>query len=80
MEVDSLQHNELDRLETRLMARFSPPLRPELVQRCLIDCRAMFESARVRTYVTLLTERAATDRLRAELQRVEEIATEVGPV
>jgi hypothetical protein len=64
-----LQRGDLDRLEAKLIKRFSPPLRPEEVEHCLQSCIAMFESARVQTYVTLLIERAATDRLEAEVER-----------
>jgi hypothetical protein len=51
-------------LETRLIDRFSPPLRPEQVQRCLNDAIARFATARIQAYRLVLTERAATDRLR----------------
>jgi hypothetical protein len=51
------------RVEARLVARFSPPLPPEAVKRCVLDCAAMFEGARVRTYLPVLIERAAADRL-----------------
>jgi hypothetical protein len=54
-------------LETRLIARFSPPLRPEEVQRCLIDAVASLATARIQTYLPVLIERAATDRLRLAL-------------
>ena len=63
-EVDLLESRELKHLEVQLIAAFSPPLRPEEVQRCLIDCVARFESARVRQYVPLLIERNARQRLR----------------
>ncbi len=43
---------------------FCPPLRAEEVQRCLIDCVANYESARVRSYLPVLIEREATKRLR----------------
>jgi hypothetical protein len=51
-------------LETRLIAKFSPPLRPEEVQRCLIDAVASLATSRIQVYLPVLIERAATDRLR----------------
>jgi hypothetical protein len=51
-------------LETRLIDRFSPPLRPEQVQRCLFDAIASFATARIQAFLPVLIERAATDRLR----------------
>ena len=71
IEDDPLLRKELDRLQAQLLERFSPPVRPEDVERCLHSCMAMFESARVRTYLMLLIERATTDRLRAEVQMIE---------
>ncbi len=62
-DIDSLESRKLDYLEAQLIARFSPPLRPEEVQRCLIDCIASYESARVRSYLPVLIEREATGRL-----------------
>ncbi len=59
-DIDSLESRKLDYLEAQLIARFSPPLRPEEVQRCLIDCIASYESARVRSYLPVLIEREAT--------------------
>ena len=50
-------------LEARLLSRFSQ-LHPEAVRRCLRDSMTQFEGARVRTYLAVLIERAATDRLR----------------
>ena len=52
-------------VEARLLAKFSPPLDPDEVRRCLRDCSAQFEDARVRTYLPVLVERAASARLRA---------------
>jgi hypothetical protein len=60
---------DVDRLETTLLARFSPPLRPETVQHCLDECIALFELSTVRNYLAILIERTATDRLRAEVER-----------
>jgi hypothetical protein len=62
-------------LEARLIARFSPPLRPEAVQRCLGDVIAHFDTARVKTYLAVLIERRATDRLRAAVADADRAAT-----
>jgi hypothetical protein len=56
---------DFDRLEARLIAEFSPPLRPEEVQRCLFGCVTNYQSATVHTYLPVLVEREARDRLRA---------------
>ncbi len=64
---------DLSSLEARLMARFSQ-LDPDEVRRCVDDSVAQFEAARVRTYLAVLIERAAIDRLRA----VESARGEVG--
>ena len=65
---DPHESREFKHLETRLIAQFGPPLRPEDVQACLIDCVARYESARVRQYLPLLIERDARRRL-GELSR-----------
>ncbi len=54
---------DLVSLEARLVSRFSQLDREE-VRRCLCDSAAQFAGARVRTYLAVLIERAATDRLR----------------
>jgi hypothetical protein len=64
-EVDPRDGGELWDLEAQLIARFSPPLRPEAVQRCLCDVVAHYDAARVRTYVAALIERRATEQLQA---------------
>lgn len=56
---------DLERIEQGLAARFVPPLSPTDVRRCLDEAVALFEGAPIRTYVVLLVERIATDRLRA---------------
>ncbi len=56
-------------LEKRLIARFSPPLRPDEVQGCLAEVARGHEEARIRTYLALLIERAAVDRLQAIVRR-----------
>jgi hypothetical protein len=68
MELDPPQRRELNRVTTRLVEKFSLSARPDDVERCLATAMATFESARVRTYLMLLIERAATDLLRAEAQ------------
>jgi hypothetical protein len=54
----------LEWLEARLMDEFSPPLRPEGVQRCLFACVTRYQSVAVDTYVPLLIERDARRQLR----------------
>jgi hypothetical protein len=54
-------------LQARLMARFTPPLRPEQVERALADAVAALQDAPVRMYLPVLIERAATRRLEREL-------------
>jgi hypothetical protein len=66
--LDPKEITELTRLEQRLLARFSPPLPPEHVRRCLRDVTARFETAAVRTYLGVLIERAAVDELRATVR------------
>jgi hypothetical protein len=63
-DIDALELRKLEHVEAHLVAKFSPPLRPEEVRRCLFDCVASFESARVRLYLPVLIERDATERLR----------------
>jgi hypothetical protein len=70
MNADDLDPSgSLGPLEAKLLARFSPPLRPEEVQRCLLDTVAVFSTARIRTYLPLLIERAVRDRLQTACQR-----------
>jgi hypothetical protein len=66
--VDAYESGEFQMLEERLIAKFSPPLRPEEVQRCLVETVAAFEDAPVRTYLSVLIERSATDRLRTAVR------------
>ena len=63
--LDSGESGKLRGVEARLIARFSPPLRPEDVQRCLLETIVSFQDARVRTYLSVLVERVAADRLQA---------------
>lgn len=59
------------RLEREMRRRFSPPLRPDQVERCVDDCVAQYEHATVRTYLSILVERAAVSRLRRLVAEVE---------
>jgi hypothetical protein len=57
--LSAREAGELTHVETRLLEKFVPPLRPEDVRRCLLTATERHESARVRTYLTILVERAA---------------------
>ena len=57
-------------VEARLMARFSPPLRREEVERHLLESIASFPDARVEVYLPILIERAAADRLQEAVHRL----------
>jgi len=61
--------SDLDRLETRLLAEFSPPLRAEEVRGRLLDCVASYQSAVVRSYLPLLIERTTREQLGALITR-----------
>ena len=63
-DIDAFDLSKLEHVEAHLVAKFSPPLTPEEVQRCLIDCMVTYDSARVRRYLSVLIERDATERLR----------------
>ena len=69
--VGLYESGELRHVERRLMARFSPPLSAEEVERCLVECIARFDGSSVRTYLSVLIERAAVDRLRAAVHDVD---------
>jgi hypothetical protein len=62
--MDPLEANEMAQIERRLIAELSPAIRPEEVQRCVRDVVARFDTATIRTYVPLLVERIAKDRLK----------------
>ena len=62
-------HHPFGDLEERLIARFSPPLRPDEVRRCLAQCAVSYQDARVRTYLPILIERNAVDRLLAVVRQ-----------
>jgi hypothetical protein len=65
-----LGHADLERLEARLIVEFSPPLRPEEVQRCLVACVTKYQTATVHNYLAVLIEREARNRLGASTGRV----------
>ena len=67
--LESHEPGQFGDLEERLIARFSPPLRPEEVQRCLAETIVSYQDARVKTYLPVLIERAAVDRLQAILRQ-----------
>jgi hypothetical protein len=60
--------DDLDDVEARLMAKFGHHLRAEQIERCLVDVIASFQDARVRQYLPMLIERAATERLTAAVR------------
>ncbi len=62
---DRPERQMLGDLEERLIARFSPAVRPEDVRRCVAQIVAGYEGARVRTYLAILIERGARERLQA---------------
>lgn len=56
---------DFERLQSQLIAEFTPRLRPEEVQRCLVTSITSYQHAPVRTYLSVLIERAARDQLRS---------------
>ena len=56
---------EFESLEARLILEFSPPLRPEEVQRCLFRCITQYQFATVRNYMSVLIEGDVREQLRA---------------
>ena len=67
MRAETSEAGDLSYLEARLLSRFSQ-LHADEVRRCLRDSVAQFDGARIRTFLAVLIERAATDRLR-DLER-----------
>jgi hypothetical protein len=65
MSTDVIRPAELERIETRLIGDFCPPLQPDEVRRSVAASVAMFQSGSVLNYVSILVEREAEDRLRA---------------
>jgi hypothetical protein len=62
---DAPERQMLGDLEDRLIARFSPAVRPEDVRRCVAQIAVGYDDARVRTYLAILIERGASERLQA---------------
>jgi hypothetical protein len=62
--LSAREEGELSHVETRLLARFVPPLEPEDVRRCVRESASLHGAARVRTYLSILIERTATALLR----------------
>jgi hypothetical protein len=69
--LDKHETAEIVSLEQDLVAEFGPSLGPETVTQCIADAVTSFAGARVRTYVTLLIRREATERLRARARQAE---------
>jgi hypothetical protein len=61
---DGSDMGDLERLETQLIAEFSPALRPDEIRRHLLECVASYQAAVVRTYLPMLIERETRERLR----------------
>lgn len=72
--LDKHETAEIVSLERELVAEFGPSLGPETVMQCIADAVACFAGARVRTYVTLLIRREATERLRAWARQAEALS------
>jgi hypothetical protein len=73
---DLIRPADLARVEATLRQRFCPPLRPEVVQRCLLACLTSFADARVKQFIPILVERLANDQLHDLTKRA---AAAVGP-
>jgi protein-tyrosine phosphatase-like protein len=69
--LDMHETTEIVILERELVAEFGPLLGPETVMRCIADAVTCFADARVRTYLTVLIRREATERLRAWARQAE---------
>lgn len=69
--LDKHETAEIVSLEQELVAEFGPALGRETVRQCIADAVTGFAGARVRTYVTLLIRREATERLRAWARQAE---------
>jgi len=70
-DAEGSEWSGFERLESQLLAEFSPPLRPEDVRRRLFDCIASYQSAVVRSYLPVLIERTTRQQLRALVTRRE---------
>ena len=63
LDQDVITARDLRRIELALTERFCPGLPRSTVQRCLHEALARFADAPVRNYLTILVQRAATNRL-----------------
>jgi hypothetical protein len=66
--TDTASTSGLAGMYDRLAARFVPPLGSMEVRRCIEDVATTFAAAPIQTYVAVLVERIATDRLRAVVE------------
>lgn len=66
---DRSERQMLGNLEARLIARFGPSVGPDEVRRCVAQIAVGYEDAKVRTYLAILIERAATERLQARVRQ-----------
>lgn len=55
---------DLVQIESRLLAKFVPPLEPDDVRRCLVMALTHHQRARIKTYLSILIERTAAELLR----------------
>lgn len=62
---------ELERIASALIERFCPPLLPDTVRGCVVDCAARFDGAPVRDFLPILIEREAIARLKLAASRDE---------
>lgn len=62
---------EVERITSALVERFCPPLVPDTVRACVLDCAARFDGAPVRDFLPILIEREATARLKLAASRDE---------
>jgi hypothetical protein len=72
--VSAREAGDLSHIERRLVAKFVPPLRPEVVRSCIETSAARHDSARVRTYLAILIERTAGELLAMELRATSDAA------
>lgn len=68
--IERYETGDFGAIEQRLIATFCPPLQIESVRRCLVESLARFQDAPVQTYVPVLVERQANDRLRIAVKLV----------
>jgi hypothetical protein len=72
--TELLDHGDLIALEERLLARFGERLGVDEVRYSLHEAVSEFEQARIRTFLAVLIERSATDKLRG-LERLSPAAS-----